>query len=79
MIKAAAIMINGKIYTDDRHFRIIPVALKDNPNIGLITQEMQGFVTDDGKFVDREEAAKIAYECGQIKEPKNTLFSEDIF
>jgi hypothetical protein len=37
----------------------------------------QGFLTDDGRFVSRQEGAKIAYECGQIKEPKTMLYSED--
>lgn len=41
----------------------------------------QGFMTSLGRFVDREEAAKIAIECGQIKELNwgNSLYSEDIF
>ena len=38
-----------------------------------------GFYTSKGRFVDRKEAAKIAYECGQTKELKNQLFSEDIY
>lgn len=40
---------------------------------------IQGFVTSSGRFVNREEAAKIAYSCGQIKELKNNLFSEDLY
>jgi hypothetical protein len=40
---------------------------------------MQGFVTDTGEFVDRETASKIAYQSGQIKEPKRILYSEDLW
>jgi hypothetical protein len=74
MIKAAAIIINGKICTGRRHWEII----RDNPTTEYITQDVQGFITDTGEFVGREEAAEIAFECGQIKEPKKVLFSEDI-
>ena len=41
-------------------------------------EEKQGFLTTHNRFVDREEAAMIAYVCGQIKEPKSQLFSEDL-
>ena len=42
---------------------------------------IQGFVTSNGTFVDRIEAAAIAIGCGQIKElahPPN-LYSEDLW
>ena len=39
----------------------------------------QGFYTSKGRFVNREEAAKIAFEAGQIDEQKKTLFSEDLY
>ena len=42
----------------------------------------QGFLDWNGeeeKFVSRAEAAKIAYACGQIKEPLTILYSEDIY
>ena len=41
----------------------------------------QGFMTSLGRFVNREEAAKIALECGQIEKLNygNSLYSEDIF
>ena len=48
------------------------------------TTIQQGFIDykDSSKmkrFVSREDAAKIAFECGQIKELKDTLFSEDLY
>jgi hypothetical protein len=41
--------------------------------------EAQGFYTSKGRFVGREEAAKIAYAAGQIFSPTNRLFSEDLY
>ena len=42
---------------------------------------VQGFMTNIGKFVEREKAAKIAFEAGQIKnyEEGKELFSEEIW
>ena len=42
---------------------------------------IQGFLTDDGYFVDRYEAKKIAQKANQIVEETNLLqlFSEDIW
>lgn len=39
----------------------------------------QGFMTSKGRFVDRKEAGKIAFECGQIDKENDYLFSEDIY
>lgn len=46
---------------------------------GSLGVSTQGFITEKGFFVDRREAAQIAFELGQIKKPTSTLFSEDIF
>lgn len=42
-------------------------------------KEAQGFLTNRNRFVNREEAADIAYASGQIKEKKKQLFSEDLY
>ena len=42
-------------------------------------KETQGFLTNDNRFLDREDAGKLAFTCGQIKEKVSTLFSEDIY
>ena len=39
----------------------------------------QGFLTSKGRFVDRKEAGKIAFERGQIKKETDCLFSEDLY
>lgn len=41
-----------------------------------------GFITSYGRYVEREEAATIAIECGQIKAGElygTNLYSEDVF
>lgn len=39
----------------------------------------QGFLTNFNRFVDREEAAKIAFNSGQINKEIETLYSEDLY
>ena len=46
--------------------------------------EIEGFLTDKGEFLDRREAAGHAYECGQLietaEEPRiDRLMSEDLW
>lgn len=75
MIREAAVKSkNGRIYTGQRHqdiYRIMPD--------GTIKDSTDGFITSDGRFVTREEAAKIALACGQITEEKSQLISEDLY
>lgn len=75
MIKSAAIKKDGIVYEGKRHNNILHDESRPK---GFLKNGVQGFVTDTGEFVTRERAAKIAYNCGQIKEPKEMLFSEDI-
>lgn len=39
----------------------------------------QGFLTNKNRFVNREEAAIIAFNAGQITKELNTLYSEDLY
>lgn len=49
-------------------------------NIRLVEMEKtEGFMTNKNRFVSREEAAKIAYEAGQIREKVLSLNSDDLF
>ena len=79
MIKNAAIKSNGSVYTGTAHYNILQ---KRDENCNLVITDIDnieyGFVTDTNVFVSREEAAKIAFECGQIKEKKYQLQSKDI-
>jgi len=77
MIVWAAIRKDGKIFTACRHGRIIQKYGRFAPP-GFFIGAEQGFVTEGGEFVNRQEAARIAFECGQIKQPKKRLFSEDV-
>jgi hypothetical protein len=51
----------------------------DENGLKLMNTEEQGFLTNTDRFVSREEAAKIAFESGQIKEETTRLFSEDLY
>jgi hypothetical protein len=42
-------------------------------------KNVQGFLTQSGRFVNRRMAAQIAFTAGQTKELKFMLFSEDIY
>ena len=95
MIKEAAIQrkSDGKIWTGRRHSNCIHTIVKET---GIKTVDgkrfTQGFVTVEGKFVDRTEAWYIALANNQIKDiedpygydysnplVKPTLFSEDLY
>ena len=41
--------------------------------------EVQGFLTNKNRFVDREEAAQIAFDAGQTETLLVRLFSEDLY
>jgi hypothetical protein len=77
MIVQAAIRKDGKVYTGRRHHNILNSVVP----FGSLKNGEQGFVTDDGTFVNRIEAARIAIECGQIKELSHPpyLYSEDLY
>lgn len=77
MIVQSAIIKDGIIYTGSRHHNII----NSNPK-GFFYNCEQGFITDKGNFVSREEALKIATECNQIIKRTgggDILFSEDVW
>lgn len=78
-IKEAAILRDGVIWTGRRHHNVI---LKIVETLGISVAPVldpQGFVTECGKFLEREEAAKVAFEAGQIPALKKMLFSEDLY
>jgi hypothetical protein len=76
MIKSAACRLDdGTIFEGKDH----SACIKQMPVKCL--KNMQGFVTSEGKFVDRIEAGKIAFLAGQIKDdPKGSIIlSEEIW
>lgn len=77
-IVAAAILKEGALHVGYRHNRIINSAAHRGDSLKNCPQ---GFITTDGKFVDRLEGARIALGSGQIVElgwPPN-LYSEDLY
>lgn len=44
-----------------------------------VGEYVQGFITNENRFVDRVEGAKIAYNAKQIKKRISSLFSEDLY
>lgn len=66
----------GEVVTGFRHSDVIKAMAAKR----LVSHDgIQGFVTSMGRFVDREEAANIAYEADQIFEVKHELYSEDVW
>jgi len=72
-IKHAAILrITGDITVGRDHGQCLHRSPPD-------TCEEMGFMTSENRFVDREEAAKIAIKAGQIDRDTDLLFSEDMW
>ena len=85
---AIKIMETDQVFYGHRHdqcFNSLNSQLSFNLNRQQIAklEKIQGFVTGDGEFVDREQAFIIAKECGQIKDLSqtrgSTLYSEDLY
>lgn len=83
MITAVAIIHEGIVYSVDspkRHHHLIRIIYDATDGTKAISGE-QGFLDDNGKYYNRENAGVHAIECGQIKQLKwpNRLFSEDLW
>jgi hypothetical protein len=85
-VEAAAILVHCKVWKvpkPGRHCDVIRLycaytgrrCIPPKAEAGCV----QGFVTSTGRFVDRETAAQIALDAGQINEAKDYLFSEDVW
>ena len=84
-IIAAAICVDGEVQhmlPPARHHNVMHRFYREHGR--AVLPDEQGFLTDAGRFVDRETACKIARDAGQIGDPKpthpqNELFSEDLW
>jgi hypothetical protein len=74
MLVQSAIIKDGVIYTGRRHHNV----LQSQPK-GFLKNCEQGFVTDEGKFLNRKDASIHAFECSQIDEIIPVLCSEDLW
>lgn len=87
-IATAALLVNGEVWTlprPARHNHLIMAwahvhtpAMLAKP-IVRIPEHVQGFVTSEGRFVNRQRAARLALEAHQIPAPKVQLYSEDLW
>jgi len=73
----------GIVFCGHRHphclYQMVAITGKYQHEAG---EEVQGFLTNKNRFVDREEGAKIALACGQIDKLNfsgNKLYSEDLY
>ena len=75
-IAAAAIRINGTVFTGPHHHQIFRYlrAMKHSDPVSE-----QGFITNTNRFVNRFEAGKIAFEAKQMTYLTECLFSEDLW
>lgn len=87
MTKIVAVAIRfpeGGVLTMDRPARHVDL-LREADKVCLEDASLraeQGFLTSRGQYVDRQEAARIALEAGQIERlrfNKHELFSEDLW
>lgn len=84
-VRAAAIRLNGVVHELEppkRHHHIIGMLAKSG--LPLPIRGEQGFVLEDGTFVDRREALEHAYAAGQISRERaehglSALYSEDLW
>ena len=76
-IICAALLYDNCIYMSELgHYAIFPME-----PIGVLRNAQQGFVTENGYFVDRIVGLRIAEYYGQIEKkypPKDQLVSEDL-
>lgn len=76
-VDIAAVQYKGKIYTGARHVDIIVQPLEEYGHfpVGYVA----GFLTSKGRFVNRKEAAQLAFTAGQTPQQEAFLYSEDIY
>jgi len=80
-ITGAAIKYRDKIYRGAIHSDAAENAAHETgaASRDVIYESRPGFITTTGRFVDRDEATKIAAKTGQLEEGQTKLFGEDLF
>jgi hypothetical protein len=69
-------IVNGIVVCGRRHHNCFTTY--SQMSIDRTCKKTQGFLTNTDKFVDRQEAADIAFKASQSKVTE-TLFSEDLY
>lgn len=83
MITGSAILLaDGRVFTGQKpHDEILSDIFheleKNGESQTLLTDREDGFTTSIRRFVSREDAARIAFESGQIKKRLLKLYGED--
>lgn len=72
-------MHDGVIWTGRRHHDVIKKIIDELGREAAPIKGTQGFVTECGKFLDRKDAARVAFEAGQVPELYTVLMSEDLY
>jgi len=63
-----------------RHCHVMHMLYQCLPHLQIREREhVQGFVTDEGRFLTREEAADMARANGQTVSTRSSLFSEELW
>jgi hypothetical protein len=79
-IACATIRVGKRLYHGARHGFAIQIAVVKGERIPIAPRHKdQGFTTTRGRYVGREEAARIAYDAGQVTKLHPKLHSEDIW
>ena len=79
IIMSAIKIRTGLIITGRRHHNCFELMQNMGIPQNYVGDSIQGFITFCGKFLNRQQAAKVAYKNGQISKLKNTLYSEDLW
>jgi hypothetical protein len=69
----------GMVFCGRRHHNCFVILNKAMPEWKEAENVVQGFITSEDRFVDREEAARVAHSAQQIKNAMERLFSEDLY
>ena len=84
-IESVAIVYEGETHVlprPNRHHNVIR-AIAEKNGVGINGSDIQGFMTNTGRFVKRVEALHIALAANQVLDPANVragrLFSEDLW
>lgn len=70
---------SGFVICGHRHHNCFASAFILNNGKIKDMKDVQGFMTNKNNFVDRKEAAHIAFNSGQTSKLMKRLFSEDIY